>query len=71
MKKKMKKKATKQIKKSKLKIVNLKVGSKDRKALMLKAKKYAGGNLSAWFRHTGLKYIPKKNEKVDLEPSKK
>lgn len=61
-----KKKPAKAAKKSgsQLKIVNLKVGSKDRAALNAMAKKYAKGNLSAWLRHAGLRYVPKKAEKI-------
>jgi hypothetical protein len=61
-----KKKPAKAAKKSgsQLKIVNMKVGSKDRAALNAMAKKHAKGNLSAWLRHAGLKYVPKKGEKI-------
>lgn len=58
-----KKKAVKKSKpKSKaLPLLNLKVSGKDRKVLNAKAKKYAGGNLSAWLRYAGSNYVPPKN----------
>lgn len=55
---------------SKLKITNLKLGGKDRAALKDKAKKFSKGNLSAWLRHAGLKYVPKKGEVISLDPNK-
>lgn len=49
-------------KKSKaLPLLNLKVSGKDRKVLNAKAKKHAGGNLSAWLRYAGSNYVPPKN----------
>lgn len=53
---------------SSLKIVNIKVGGKDRKDLNAKAKAHAKGNLSAWLRYAGLRYVPKKGEVVSLDP---
>ena len=53
---------------SKLKIVNIKVGGKDRSGLSAKAKAYAKGNLSAWLRYAGLRYVPKKGEVINLDP---
>ena len=50
-----------------LKIVNLKVSSKDRSGLVKNAKRYAGGNLSAWLRYAGLHFTPAKSETVKLE----
>ena len=54
---------------SELKIVNIKVGSKDRKNLNAKAGAYAKGNLSAWLRYAGLRYVPKKGEVISLDPN--
>lgn len=54
---------------SELKIVNIKVGSKDRKDLNAKAGAYAKGNLSAWLRYAGLRYVPKKGEVISLDPN--
>jgi hypothetical protein len=68
--KKVKAKAKKKIVKNGLKIVNLKVNGKDRKAINALAKKYAKGNLSAWLRHAGLRYAPKKSEVVSTKPYK-
>lgn len=52
---------------SKLGVVNTKMSASDRKALQAKAKKFAQGNLSAWVRHAGKKYTPKKGEKISLK----
>lgn len=54
---------------SKLKIVNIKVGGKDRSSLTAKAKAHAKGNLSAWLRYAGLRYTPKKGEIINLDPA--
>lgn len=54
---------------SKLKITNLKLGGKDRKALKEKAKLFTKGNLSAWLRYAGLQYVPKKGEQIPLDPN--
>lgn len=43
-----------------LRIVNVKVKEGARKRLQANARKYAKGNLSAWLRHAGLRYVPKK-----------
>ena len=67
-----KKKVKKAVKKAKLKakkpkrlpLINLKISSRDRKLVLANAKKYAGGNYSAWLRHAGIHYRPKKGEKV-------
>ena len=45
-------------------LLNLKVTSKDRKVLNALAMKHAGGNLSAWLRHSGLHYRPGKTEVI-------
>jgi hypothetical protein len=49
---------------SKLSLINLKVSGKDRKAIQALANKHADGNYSAWLRHAGLHYRPKKAEKI-------
>lgn len=36
--------------------------------LKAQAKKHAQGNLSAWLRHAGLRYIPKRGEVVETVP---
>jgi len=50
--------------KSKLKIKNFKAEDEAIEMLMKKARRYANGNLSAWIRHAGTKYVPKKGEKI-------
>lgn len=50
--------------KSKLKVSNFKADDKVIRALHAKAKKHAQGNFSAWMRHAGLKYVPKKGETI-------
>lgn len=42
--------------------MNLKVTARERDVLELQADKYANGNLSAWLRHAGRHYCPKKGE---------
>jgi len=44
-----------------LTLLNLKISSKDRRRLVAMAKKYAGGNLSAWLRFAGAHYVPPKS----------
>lgn len=56
---------------SELKIVNLKLGGKDRAALKAQAKKFTKGNLSAWLRYAGLQYVPKRGEQIPLDPNEK
>ena len=51
-------------KRSKLKLINLKVSSRERKELNALAQKYMGGNLSAWLRYAGLRFDPKKNRRA-------
>lgn len=48
------------MKKAALKLINLKVDSKDRKAIEAAAKKYTGGNVSEWLRLAGIQYKPKR-----------
>lgn len=43
-------------------LINLKVYEEDLKALMARAKKYTGGNLSLWLRYSGLNHIPKRKD---------
>lgn len=52
---------------SKLRVVNVKMSRADRKRLTTLARKYAKGNLSAWVRHAGSRYVPKRGEKVSLK----
>lgn len=54
-----------------LKMVNVKLSVKDRKALAKRAKQYAQGNISAWLREAGLKHVPKAGLKVPLVYSAK
>lgn len=66
----MKKKSKKQANKnsgSKLGVVNVKMSNADRKRMIANAKRFAKGNLSAWLRHAGKVYTPKKGEKVSLK----
>lgn len=52
---------------SKLRVVNVKMSEADRKSLIAHAKRFAEGNLSAWLRHAGRRYVPKKGEKISLK----
>lgn len=52
---------------SKLGVVNVKMSDGDRKRLQANAKRFAQGNLSAWLRHAGKVYTPKKGEKISLK----
>lgn len=61
----MKKKSSKN--KSELKIVNVKISAAERKRLQANADKFAQGNLSAWLRHSGRQYTPRRGEKVSLK----
>lgn len=65
----MKKKSNKSGKSggSKLKIVNVKISVTDRNRMVALAKRFAAGNLSAWIRHAGRMYTPKKGEKIELK----
>lgn len=54
----------KSLKKDALTLMNLKVNEEDRKTLDARAKKFAKGNLSAWLRHAGKYYVPKKSELI-------
>ena len=58
--KKIKKLKSSQPKRKKLPLVNFKCAKSDQVLLRRLARKYAGGNFSAWLRHAGLKYRPKK-----------
>jgi hypothetical protein len=48
-------------KSKRLPLVNFKAASKDHKKIAALAKKYAGGNTSAWLRHAALNYRPAKS----------
>ncbi len=50
-----------------LAVINVKLSRETLRELRAKAKKHAKGNLSAFLRQCGLKYIPKKGEKISLE----
>lgn len=47
-------------------VVNIKMDAETHELLMKKAKRNADGNLSAWLRYAGSKYVPKPDEKVKL-----
>lgn len=51
-------------KQSELSLLNIKVSPADRRALDAAAKKYAGGNLSAWLRFAGMVFKPSKHQHV-------
>lgn len=53
------------IKKSALVLVPIKIHPKEIRAIKAQAKKYAQGNFSAWLRHAGLRYRPKRGEHVE------
>ncbi len=61
----MKKKS--KAKKSKLVVVNVKMSRAERALLKSYAKRFAKGNLSAWVRHSGHRYTPKRGEKIRLK----
>lgn len=67
MKSKKKKKTASKVKPKSTKpiLVPIKIPPPQLKALKVQAKKYAEGNLSAWLRHAGLRYRPKRGEKVE------
>lgn len=46
-------------------LINLKVESKDRKAIEARALKFAKGNVSAWLRYAGSKFTPPKNAVIE------
>lgn len=50
-----------------LDVINVKMSKATRSALKSRAKKFAKGNLSAFLRHAGLKYTPRKGEKISLD----
>lgn len=52
------------VSRKKLPLVNFKASSKDQKKIRANAKKYAGGNFSAWMRHASLNYRPGKHEVI-------
>lgn len=47
-----------------LDIVNVKMTSADRRRMIANAKKWAGGNVSAWLRYAGKAFTPKRGEKI-------
>lgn len=58
----MKKKKPKSKPKSKLIPVHIKLTHAEHEALKKRADWWALGNLSAWLRYAGLKYVPEKGE---------
>lgn len=58
----MKKRKTKP--KSELVGITIKFHPREIQAMKANAKKYAQGNFSAWTRHAGLRYRPKRGEVV-------
>lgn len=58
------KKAPSKNSKPKLIVVNVKMTRAERATLKAYAKRFADGNLSAWVRHAGHRYTPKKGEKI-------
>ncbi len=50
-----------------LAVINVKLSRETLRFLRSRARKYAKGNLSAFLRQCGLKYTPKKGEKISLE----
>ena len=50
------------IKSGKKIMINFRVLKEEREKIVSNAKKYAGGNLTAWLIHSAINYIPKKKE---------
>lgn len=50
------------LKKEQTELVNFKIKKDEKKAIMAKAKKYAGGNLSFWLRYAALHFVPSKKD---------
>lgn len=50
--------------KTKVVVVNIKMDLETHETLVKKAKRNARGNLSAWLRHSGMRYVPKPGERV-------
>jgi hypothetical protein len=44
--------------------LTIKVTEEDAGNFRKRAKKFANGNVSAWLRHSGLKYVPKSGEAI-------
>lgn len=53
-----------QMKKIKSVLVPIKIPPRQLLALKAQARRFAKGNLSAWLRHAGLRYSPKRGEVV-------
>lgn len=49
---------------SQLVLVPIKIHPREIRLIRAQAKKYADGNFSAWLRHAGLRYRPKRGETV-------
>lgn len=56
---------TKKAAKDKLKLVTLKMTKAEHSALIKQAKVYTHGNLSAWLRRAGLKYVPNWDDELE------
>lgn len=57
--------------KSELILVPIKIHPREIRVMKRLAKKHAGGNFSAWLRHAGLRYRPKRGEAVTPRTPKK
>lgn len=68
LKKKPKKKKLKVVSTANTILVPIRIPKLQLKKLKGQAKRYAKGNLSAWLRHTGLRYRPKRGEIVETIP---
>lgn len=44
------------------KLINFKATEEEEKAILANAKKYAGGNMSAWIRFASQNFIPKASD---------
>lgn len=55
-------KQIKKPKKAKPSLINLKVDKKSLNAIIARAKKYAGGNVSLWLRYAGMTCTPKRKD---------
>lgn len=53
----------------KVKLITLKVNVPTERLLKKKAQKFAKGNMSAWLRHAGLTFTPKKDFMVRSKKS--
>lgn len=49
-------------KNEKVKLVNFKAKDSELRIMEKNAKKYAGGNVSHWIRHSAMNYVPSKKD---------